>query len=508
MGQYGGLRLERKVNRSRIRRYVAEFIRRFTGHAFVVGLVSAFWYLLMTGRKPSRAAYPCQIVARANGEIWLATYIIPVLTFLPKKVSKLTERRNPIILVSLLLIMSGAGWWYLSLQGSESSEESDVGSSLTGRLASLFPASDIFVVSGTTGDDDGVERLVELMGSCGTPFYISGGQGRSSGPGGLIASDDVVLFKVNCQWDERGGTNTDLVKSLIQAILNHPDGFNGEVVVADNGQLQYGSGGSGGSLDWALNNAVDTSQSIQNVVDSFAQGNRVSTYLWDEITTTRVGEYSDGDIRDGYVVNATANPRTGIMVSYPKFRTERGTYISFKHGVWDPETGTYDGGSLKVINVPVLKTHIIYGVTACVKHYMGVPSDRLTAGLGSRTHDTIGDGGMGTLMVETRFPSLSILDAIWVNGQLGSMVGPSTSYQRATRVEVIAASTDPVALDHWASKHILMETTLEGDKSTIDPNGVRAGSFGEWLRLSMDEIVTAGYQATVDEERMNVYVSK
>ena len=161
-----------------------------------------------------------------------------------------------------------------------------------------------------------------------------------------------------------------------------------------------------------------------------------------------------------------------------------------------------------MINVPVLKTHIIYGVTACVKHYMGVPSDRLTAGLGSRTHDTIGDGGMGTLMVETRFPSLSILDAIWVNAQLGSQVGPSTPYQRATRVEVIAASTDPVALDHWASKHILMETTLEGDKSTIDPNDVRAGSFGEWLRLSMDEIVTAGYQATVDEERMNVYVSK
>ena len=500
--------LKGRMTQSRIQRYVTDFIRRFTGHAFVVGLVSALWYLLRTGRKPSRAGYPCQIVARANGEIWLATYIIPALTFLPKKASTLTERRNLIILVSLLLIVSGAGWWYLSLPGPESSGESYVGSSLTGRLAALSPVSDIFVVSGTTGDDDGVERLVGLMGSRGTPFYLSEADGESSGPGGLIASDDVVLIKVNCQWDERGGTNTDLVKALIQIILNHPDGFDGEVVIADNGQRQYGSGGSGGSLDWERNNAEDVSQSMQDVVDSFAQNHRVSTYLWDEITTTRVGEYSDGDMGDGYVVNATASLMTGIMVSYPKFRTEHGTYLSLKHGVWDPETETYDGGSLKLINVPVLKTHIIYGITACVKHYMGVPSDRLTAGLGSRTHDTVGDGGMGTLMVETRFPVLNVLDAIWVNARLGSQAGPSTPYQRATRVDVIAASTDPVALDHWASKHILMEAAPDGDKASIDPDNEQPGSFGVWLRLSMDEIMRAGYQATVDEDRMNVYVSR
>ncbi len=489
------------------RRHAAEFIRRFKGHTFVVGLVSALWYLLRTGRKPSRAGYPCQVVARANGEVWIAIYVIPVLTFIPRKALTLTDRRNLIILASILLIVSGAGWWYVNRPGPEAPEEGDIGSSLTGRLASLSPASDIFVVSGTIGDDDGVERLLELMGGSGTPFYISEGQGISSGPGGLIASDDVVLIKVNCQWDERGGTNTDLVKSLIQAILDHPDGFSGEVVVADNGQRQYGSGGGGGSLDWVLNNAVDTSQSIQDVVDSFPGDLMVSTYLWDEITTTRVDEYSEGDMGDGYVVNATANPRTGVMVSYPKFRTGHGTYLSFKQGVWDPETESYSDG-LKVINVPVLKTHIIYGVTACVKHYMGVPSDRLTAGLGSRTHDTVDDGGMGTLMVETRFPTLNILDAIWVNAQLGSKTGPSTPYQRATRVDVIVASTDPVALDYWASKNILMGAAPEGDTSAIDPDGVRAGSFGDWLRLSMDEIVRAGHQATVDEERMNVYVSR
>jgi len=312
---------------------------------------------------------------------------------------------------------------------------------------------------------------------------------------------------VNGQWNERGGTNSDLVKALIQAILDHPDGFTGEIVVADNGQGQFGSSGNGGSLNWARNNAEDTSQSVQKVVDSFSDSHRVSTYLWDTITTKRVGEYSEGDNEDGYVVNATANPRTGIMVSYPKFKTRYGTYVSFKHGIWDLDTRTYDGERLKVINVPVLKTHSGYGVTACVKHYMGVPSDKLTSRLGSRTHNTIGRGGMGTLMVETRFPVLNILDAIWVNANPVS--GPITPYGRATRVNVVAASTDPVALDHWAAKNILLEASpASSDRSTIDPDRDVPGFFGHWLRLSMHEMVRAGYQVTLDEDRMNVYVSR
>lgn len=65
--------------------------------------------------------------------------------------------------------------------------------------------------------------------------------------------------------------------------------------------------------------------------------------------------------------------------------------------------------------MPVLKTHSTYGVTACVKHYMGIPSDRITNQLGARTHYTIARGGWGTLMVETRFPVLNVLDCIWVN---------------------------------------------------------------------------------------------
>ncbi len=376
---------------------------------------------------------------------------------------------------------------------------------LEGHLAKAQPSSDIFVVKGTIGYDDGFNELINLMGEQCLPFYKANVKEKNQGPEGLIAKDFVVIIKVNSQWDERGGTNTDLLKAIIEAIINHPDGFIGEIVVADNGQAQYGSSGMGGSLDWEKSNAEDSSQSVQKVVDTFSGSYKVSTYLWDEITLKNVREYSEGDIEDGYVVSQAENPVTGIKVSYPKFKTKFDTYISFKRGIWNPETKSYDDEKLKVINVPVLKTHFIYGVTACIKHYMGVVSDKLT---GHNAHKSVGTGGMGTEMVETRMPTLNILDAIWINANPGR--GPDTSYSEAKRLNVIMASTDSVALDYWATKHVLMQAAQNlGCKvlSPIDPDNTLSDSFGEWLKLSMQEIKKSGHQATTNENLMNVYVA-
>ena len=52
----------------------------------------------------------------------------------------------------------------------------------------------------------------------------------------MIAADDVVLIKVNAQWKYRGCTNSDVIRGLVQKILEHPDGFRGEVVIVENGQ--------------------------------------------------------------------------------------------------------------------------------------------------------------------------------------------------------------------------------------------------------------------------------
>lgn len=42
----------------------------------------------------------------------------------------------------------------------------------------------------------------------------------------------------------------------------------------------------------------------------------------------------------------------------------------------------------------------------------------------------------------------------------------------------------------------------------MDPDNTAKSYFGNWLRLSMNEIQRAGYQTTVDENQMNVYVTQ
>jgi hypothetical protein len=373
---------------------------------------------------------------------------------------------------------------------------------LESQYATAFPASEIYVVNGQT--DAPINTLIDHMGLQGLFFYQSNVTGSNQAPDGLIARNDVVLLKINSQWNERGGTNTDVLKELIQAIVDHPDGFIGEIVVADNGQ-------GFGNLNWNSNNAEDHDQSAQEVVSLFSAEYNVSAYNWQPIRSSQVDEFFEGDMTSGYVVYASADPETGIYVSYPKFRTTFGTNISFRRGIWN---GTWYEDRLKVINMPILKSHFRYGVTASVKNYMGVQSEGLNGGL-ANGHATVATGGMGTLMVETGLPTLNILDATWVNANPypSDSTGPPTSYEEATRVNVLMSGEDPVALDYWASKHVLIPTAQAigySDIHTLDPeNTERSGleeAFGVYLGLTRDELQREGYNVTTDENRMNVYV--
>jgi uncharacterized protein (DUF362 family) len=377
--------------------------------------------------------------------------------------------------------------------------------SLKSKKASGSPEVVIYVVEGAKGNDGSFNSLLELMDAGGLKFYKTRKTGAMQGSKGLIANDDVVLVKVNCQWDECGMTNTDLVKAITAAVLAHPDGFKGEIVIADNGQDQYGSTGHGGFFDYRVNNAEDRSQSVQAVVNLMSNLGKVSCFLWDSITNKAVKEHARGDDADGFVVARKADPLTGLLVSYPKFKTIHGTRISFKKGVWDPEKKRYDKNRLKVINTPVLKAHFIFGVTGAVKHYMGVDSDKLTAAKGHQTHPTVGKGGMGTLMAETRVPTLNILDAIRVNAKPGT--GPKTPFDLVSQLGIVAASTDHVAPDYWAAKNImcpLAKAKHKADTAMFDPDNKTKGCFGDWLKLSCAKLNDAGYPFTYDEKRITV----
>ena len=304
---------------------------------FLLGLLSLIWLIFRTGAKPSRITYPCQRAAASSGSIWLTIYVLPLISALGSWDLHNLRKRNLLfaLVVFAMVILAGIGLLNSAADNAGLAGQS-INLSFAETKSASSQASDIFVVNGTNGNDNGLEKLVDLMDEQGLPLYQLGNEGV-----GLIASDDVVLLKVNSQWDERGGTNTDLVKALVKAIVNHPAGFTGEVIIADNGQ-------SSGSLSRARNNAQDIAQSMQLVAESFPEYN-VSTYLWDEITFKRVEEYSQGDLEDGYVLSDRPDEDTGIVVSYPKFMTKHGTRVSFKMGIWDLANRTYDSDRLEVI---------------------------------------------------------------------------------------------------------------------------------------------------------------
>jgi hypothetical protein len=376
--------------------------------------------------------------------------------------------------------------------------------------------SDLFFVQNASGQkgnmDLAVSSLIELMEVQGLYFYKN-----ASPSSGLIGNNDVVILKVNGQWPYHGGTNTDLVKGVINALVGHPDGFTGEVVIADNGQGH-------GSMNHAESNSFYHDQSNADVAGMF-NPYHVSTILWDTLRSTTVDDFDDGDFTDGYVRNSTWNSDTEIYVSYPKFTTEYGTYISFKEGVWDNTTG-FDSDRLKVINMPVLKSHFRYGVTGCIKHYMGVPQGYYVPSVHitiPHEHFSIAQGGMATLMVETRVPILNILDMIWINAnplESSNMHGPSSYYLYTSFTDIIGASQDPVALDYWTSKNILIPTAmLNYDAySSLDPDYEPLSlpymspeqmeeSFHNYLRRSKDVLFDAGLQATMNQTEMNVFVT-
>ena len=489
----------------------------------LVAIASAVWLAIRTGSKPSRILYPCQQAALANITLLktMMTLSIPSVSSLRTAVTWL----KPIVILS---IISVGGFVVVTDSFNSGFEPLQADSNLERVPIVLNPqtaliqenASDLFFVQNATGlegnMDASVTELLDLMATEGLHFYQT-----SNTPEGLIASDDVIIIKMNGQWDYRGGTNTDLIKSVIQMIVDHPDGFTGEVVIADNGQGL-------GDLDRRYPNSYYQNQSAADVADFFIPEWNVSTVLWDDLRAATVDDYNLGDFSNGYVRSPVWHEDTELYVSYPKFQSPAtGAYISFKQGVWTNGSG-FDSDRVKVINMPVLKTHFRYGVTGCVKHYMGVPQGYIVGAIDPsipHEHFSIGLGGMGTLMAETRFPVLNILDMLWINAnplESSRIVGPYTSYSVARATDIIGASLDPVAMDYWVAKNVLIPTaeylnyteytSLDPDNDTIHRNVyhgmiLQDESFHNYLERSMNELVNAGYNVTMDETEINVFVS-
>ncbi|MCL5271193.1 MAG: DUF362 domain-containing protein [bacterium] len=292
--------------------------------------------------------------------------------------------------------------------------------------------------------------MLDLLAKNGIPIYQSPTSGPWRGPSGLIARDDVVLIKVNCQWRCRGATNTDVLRGLIYRILLHPDGFTGEVVIMENGQGRGAFDGISPSpnsyggfpeLTGVVRvNSEDETLTINEIVQTVFAGQPVCAVLMDGFRNIWLS--ASDHVQNGY-----RKTGTGALVSYPCFTTARGNRIELKEGRW---TGTDYAQNVKLINIPVLKDHGGSGMTGVLKHTYGIlsMSDGTTA---NRHYADIGSQ-VGKMWTQVRIPDLNLLDCIWVSHEaLGGYPVDATR-----RCNILLAGVDPVAMDYYASKHILL----------------------------------------------------
>lgn len=345
------------------------------------------------------------------------------------------------------------------------------------------PLSDLFWIrnipdqpfwgGGGGNDHAGVDSLLGLMGAHGLKFYRSATETALGGPWGMIAKYDVVLVKVNAQWKHRGCTNSDVIRGLIQRILDHPDGFAGEVVIVENGQGR-------GSLNCDTSAAYEGNTSVQAnannrahsflyLVNTVFAGQPVSAVLLDSLRN-RFIEAGD-HATDGY--------RKWKYVSYPCFTTRFGNRVELREGIWH---GSAYRQNIKLINVPVLKHHDRNGshFTAAVKHFYGLLS--MQDGYSGYRHYAGLGRTCGKMIASVRAPVLNIIDAIWVSYATLSGYPASTTL----RANQLLAGQDPVALDYWAAKSILYPIDLNGSHHPSDP-GIVA-----WMKAARDLINAQG----------------
>lgn len=312
--------------------------------------------------------------------------------------------------------------------------------------------SKVFEVTNCPIHDDnlrhhGLDTLIDLLSDNGLKLYNTAKWHPWGSASGIIQSNDVVLIKVNCQWKCRGTTNTDLVRGLIHRILSHPDGFAGEIVIFENGQSQGAfdgdPGGWGGYSDWPdIDNNIWINAEQQNLltvdylVNTVFKNDPVSSYLLDPIRSTFVA--ASDHLTHGY--------RMASDVSYPCITSTGGNRIELKEGIWN---GSSHGSNIKLINIPVLKTHGGTGITGALKHTYGILS--MVDGYHSIRHYSESGSQCGKMWIDVRNADLNILDCIWVSHeQLRGYPVEATH-----RSNILLAGTDPVALDYYGSKHVL-----------------------------------------------------
>ena len=234
--------------------------RRFLRNSLVGGVFALLWLLLRSGSKPSRLTYPCQQAAFSAASLAFGVPVVAALVAVRHRLAALLRRPGGITLGAVAVFFAAGLWGYLSYSTADEPPLREPPRDYRARVYHVTHCPQDAVGEHFIG----LDHLIALMGQDGLKLYRSATVAPLSGPDGIIAADDTVIIKLNYQWPERGGTNTDLLRGLIRRLVDHPDGFAGQVVVCENSQFNSIDG-----FDRATNNAQDHTLSPHDVVVGF-----------------------------------------------------------------------------------------------------------------------------------------------------------------------------------------------------------------------------------------------
>jgi len=321
-------------------------------------------------------------------------------------------------------------------------------------------------VNGTPAEN--IIKIIEMMG----------------GIKNIVGSDDIVVIKPNVQPWNQGAPNLAALKTFVDLIMERPGGFNGEVIIGENchrGASPWQSAGWSNTFEWNSDlSGVSNMNELSKILKEKYGAHFSTCYLIDvDEGNRRTYRPSDGsgyvycDGSNGVPLISCENGNEGkdhrvTIMTYPIFKTDKGTIIDFKNGIW--KNGDYTGQSLRFINFSALNHHSIYcGMTSAIKNYLGIVDlsggpDPKNGGLLTEDYYNFHsfpfnkwspgpEPGMlgkeiGFFMKTIRKADLNITTAEWIG--LSSRIDPPIAHTRA-----VLASTDPVALDYHAAKYIL-----------------------------------------------------
>lgn len=338
----------------------------------------------------------------------------------------------------------------------------------------------------------------------------------------VVGTDDVVIIKVGAQWWNQGMTNVAAVKRVIEQVLERP-GFKGEIIVFENTHFRMPDG-SGLSRAWIhpseRNVDVPGWTKLGDLIPHFEERKAPVSFVglvdagpsalsddsWHD-PKHEFGRYGGdgrgpipaGDPRDGYHWDFDRTfrlPKSWVdeaktPLTWPRFTSPRsGTVVDLKDGVFRRENGKLisTGQKLVWINLTTANEHGATGLTAACKSTMGVV-DMSAGALG--THPLVKGyasvhyfgrgrpnaqwrmgGPLAYFAREVRSPDLVLAVAEWV-----AFAPPDWDSERAdirhcdntcVRTKTIVAGSDPVAIDTWLARNVMMSVPSALKKERLD----------------------------------------